>query len=327
MTLVRQKINLLKNGVRWFFGLGCVLLVTSYLPSHIWAAMSAIGLAVLLIPPLEKMVFSKIRLQVPIWGKVVSGIFLVGVMGTNSSGGSSGAKQASFIEPSIPVTSQNIQTETASKLDEIVKVIDGDTVQVKINGKSEVVRLIGIDTPESVDPRKPVQCFSVEATKRAKEILPTGKRVTLESDPTQGDKDKYNRLLRYVFFEDGTNFDKLMISDGYAHEYTYQVPYKYMEEFKETEKVAREAKRGLWADDACLVVATPTTKTLNVAPTTAVVPTVATQNNTSGGYSCGSKTKCGEMASCAEAMYYLNTCGVSRLDGDKDGVPCETLCK
>lgn len=153
----------------------------------------------------------------------------------------------------------------ASKLNEIVKVIDGDTVQVKINGKSEVIRLIGIDTPESVDPRKPVQCFSIEATKKAKELLPTGKRVTLESDPTQGDKDKYNRLLRYIFLEDGTNFSKLMISDGYAHEYTYQVPYRYMEEFKETEKEAREAKRGLWADDACLVVATPTAKTSSVA--------------------------------------------------------------
>lgn len=305
------------KGIRWFFGLGCVLLVTSYLPSHILAAISAMGLAVLLIPPAEKLVFSKIRLQVPIWGKVVSGIFLVGVMGANSPGGTSGVKQASSIKPSTPVTSQNIQTETASKLDEIMKVIDGDTVQVKINGKSEVVRLIGIDTPESVDPRKPVQCFSIEATQRAKELLPTGKRVTLESDPTQGDKDKYNRLLRYIFLEDGTNFSKSMISDGYAHEYTFQVPYRYMEVFKETETEAREAKRGLWADDACLVVVTPTT----------VAPTVATQNNISGGYSCGSKTKCGEMASCAEAMYYLNTCGVSRLDGDKDGVPCETLCK
>ena len=69
----------------------------------------------------------------------------------------------------------------------------------------------------------------------------------MESDPTQGDKDKYNRLLRYIFLEDGTNFSKLMISDGYAREYTYQVPYRYMEEFKETEKEAREAKRGLWA--------------------------------------------------------------------------------
>lgn len=319
--------NLIVKGMRWFFGLGFVLLASSYLTTHILAAISALGLAALLIPPLEKLIFSRISRQIPTWGKIVVGIFLVGILGANSPSTTNEVKQTKSVEPSTSVASQNIPTETASKLDEIVKVIDGDTVQVKINGKSEVIRLIGIDTPESVDPRKPVQCFSIEATQRAKELLPTGKRVTLESDPTQGDKDKYNRLLRYIFLEDGTNFSKSMISDGYAHEYTFQVPYRYMEVFKETEKEAREAKRGLWADDACLVVATPTTKNLNVAPTTAVVPTVAIQNNTSGGYSCGSKTKCGEMTSCAEAMYYLNTCGVSRLDGDKDGVPCETLCK
>jgi len=170
-----------------------------------------------------------VRSSVGTWVRVAVGMFLVSVVfGTVKT---------------TPIKMQK-KSYPASK------VIDGDTIQIGIDGKPRAIRLIGVDTPESVDPRKPVQCFAAEATKRAKEVL-GGKKMFLESDPTQGDKDKYNRLLRYVFLEDGTNFGKLMISEGYAHEYTYKVPYKYMEEFKQSEKEAREAKRGLWADDAC----------------------------------------------------------------------------
>lgn len=133
----------------------------------------------------------------------------------------------------------------------MVWVIDGDTIKVLINNKEETVRLIGIDTPEVVDPRKPVQCFGIEASNKAKEIL-NGRSVILESDSTQGERDKYGRLLRYVFL-DKENFNKIMISEGFAHEYTYKDnQYKYRNEFINSEKEARENKRGLWADNACL---------------------------------------------------------------------------
>ncbi|MEK7450833.1 MAG: thermonuclease family protein [Patescibacteria group bacterium] len=133
-----------------------------------------------------------------------------------------------------------------------VWVIDGDTIKVLINNKEETIRLIGIDTPEVVDPRKPVQCFGIEASNKAKEILQS-RMVLLEPDAASGDVDQYHRLLRYVFLEDGTNFNKLMIEKGYAHEYTYKDnQYKYRNEFIEKEKEARENKRGLWADNACL---------------------------------------------------------------------------
>jgi micrococcal nuclease len=130
----------------------------------------------------------------------------------------------------------------------VVKVVDGDTLDVLIEGKVERLRLIGIDTPETVDPRKPVQCFGVGASNRAKALL-TGKRVRLESDPTQGERDKYDRLLRYLFLPDGTNFNLLMIRDGYAYEYTYAVPYRYQTEFKSTQAEAMQAKAGLWGAD------------------------------------------------------------------------------
>lgn len=155
-------------------------------------------------------------------------------------------------------TNTNTETETESTTDLFLvsSVVDGDTIKVNINGTTETLRLIGIDTPEVVDPRKPVQCFGVEASNKAKELL-SGKSVRLEADPTQGERDTYGRLLRYVFTSDGTNFNKLMIQEGYAFEYTYNLPYKYQTEFNQAESYARTNKLGLWADDTCAGVATP----------------------------------------------------------------------
>lgn len=132
----------------------------------------------------------------------------------------------------------------------VVRVADGDTIVVNIDGKDKIIRLIGLNTPETVDPRRPVECFGKEASARAKEIL-IGKNVRLENDISQSDKDKYGRLLRYVFLEDGRNFSKLMIEEGYGYEYTYEVPYQYQGEFKLAEKKAKEEKRGLWGEGVC----------------------------------------------------------------------------
>lgn len=145
--------------------------------------------------------------------------------------------------------------ETLRKSDAILfkvsKVIDGDTLDIDMNGKTERIRLIGMDTPETVDPRKVVQCFGKEASGKTKEML-NGKMVSIEADNSQGERDKYDRLLRYVYLEDGTFFNKHMIAEGYAHEYTYQSnPYKYQMDFKEAEKQAREAAKGLWSPDSC----------------------------------------------------------------------------
>lgn len=133
----------------------------------------------------------------------------------------------------------------------VLRVIDGDTIEVSLNNEKETVRLIGIDSPEVLDERKPVQCFGKEASKKAKETL-NGRAVILEGDSTQENRDKYGRLLRYVFLENGINFNRFMLSGGYALEYTYNSnPYKYQLEFKEAEGKARENKKGLWADNVC----------------------------------------------------------------------------
>ncbi len=133
---------------------------------------------------------------------------------------------------------------------QVLRVVDGDTVHVLLNSEEKKVRLIGIDTPETVDPRKAIQCFGKEASNYAKELL-TGQTVYLESDESQANVDKYQRLLRYIWLADGTNFNMKMIAEGYAFEYTYAVPYKYQEDFVQAQEEAQLAKKGLWGQDTC----------------------------------------------------------------------------
>lgn len=142
------------------------------------------------------------------------------------------------------------QTSGASMSAQVVRVVDGDTVRVSFNGEEKTIRLIGINTPESVDPRREVECFGKEASNRAKELL-SGQTVILEQDETQGNTDRYNRLLRYVRLPDGRIFNQVLIGEGYAYEYTYDLPYKYQAEFKQAQNDAQNAKRGLWSDQTC----------------------------------------------------------------------------
>lgn len=236
------------------------------------------------------------------------------------SGGKSKKDNLSPTITSIPKQNEATVTPTQEPkkdLFKVVKVIDGDTIQVDIKGKIETVRLIGVDAPESVDPRKPVQCFGKEASNKAKEVLER-KYVKLLVDRSQGDKDKYGRLVRYVFLEDGANFNKIMIAEGYAHESTYQTPYEYQTEFREAEKEARENRKGLWADNVC---------DLNIEPTVKTTQSKIDQpTSTTGSFSCSGKTRCNQMIDCDEARFYLTNCGVASLDRDKDGVPCEDIC-
>ena len=132
----------------------------------------------------------------------------------------------------------------------VTKAVDGDTIWVDNNGQRLKIRMIGLDTPETVDPRKPVQCFGREALAQAKTIL-GGQSVYLETDPSQDTIDKYGRTLAYVWTASGRLFNLDMIADGYAFEYTYDLPYRYQADFKTAEGDARTQSRGLWSPDAC----------------------------------------------------------------------------
>ena len=141
---------------------------------------------------------------------------------------------------------ENIEASPTIKQEsiELARIIDGDTVIVKINGEEKSVRLIGIDTPEKNE------CFEKEATEKLKTLI-ENKKIKLEADNSQDDKDKYGRLLRYIYLENGTLVNKKLIEEGAAKEYTYKIAYKFQAEFKETEKMAKEKKMGIWADGIC----------------------------------------------------------------------------
>jgi micrococcal nuclease len=160
----------------------------------------------------------------------------------------------------------------------VSSVVDGDTVKINMDGKIETLRLIGLDTPETVDPRKVVQCFGKEASNKAKELL-VGKKVRIETDPSQGSKDKYNRMLAYIYLENGLFYNKYMIEQGYAHEYTYNIPYKYQSEFKEAVKKAQDSKLGLWSPDTCNGITTSAKKT-TTSKSNVVAPIVKTETKT-----------------------------------------------
>lgn len=137
-----------------------------------------------------------------------------------------------------------------SEVFKVDKVLDGDTLEITRYGRAEKIRMIGIDTPETVDPRKPEQCFGAQASDYTKNLL-SGRSIKLEFDPLVGERDKYNRLLAYVWLDEKMIND-LLVSEGYAHEYTYRSQaYKYQNRFKAAESFARQNQLGLWSSATC----------------------------------------------------------------------------
>ena len=162
------------------------------------------------------------------------------------SGWKSMIKPNSFEVQKIIAKPASVATATSTMVKTKVRVsriIDGDTIEIEGGQK---VRYIGMNTPETVDPRKPVQCFGKEASSRNKELL-TGKEIELEKDVSE--TDKYGRLLRYVYL-DGRMINEQLVEEGYAQVDTMPPDVKYKQIFVSAEKKAREAKLGLWGN-AC----------------------------------------------------------------------------
>lgn len=179
----------------------------------------------------------------------------------------------------------------------VSRVVDGDTVELE-NG--EKVRYIGIDTPETLDPRKPVQCFGKEASAKNKQLV-EGKRVRLEKDVT--DRDKYNRLLRYVYVVDETPGTEAFVNlelvrQGFAHSYSYPPDIAHQGEFIAAEKEARNSGLGLWS--SC-PIASPT----QIAPDNPSGVSLSPSLSLSP-VSCLIK---GNVSSSGEKIYHLPGCG------------------
>ena len=122
----------------------------------------------------------------------------------------------------------------------VTRVIDGDTIEIETGEK---VRYIGMNTPETVDPRQPVQCFGEEASAKNKEFV-LNKKVKLVKDVSE--TDKYGRLLRFVYLEDGTLVNLELVKEGFAQVMTIPPDVAHSDDFVQAAKEAREAKRGLW---------------------------------------------------------------------------------
>lgn len=133
----------------------------------------------------------------------------------------------------------------------VVRVVDGDTIVAEVDGTDERVRLIGIDTPESVKPGSPVECFGKEASAHTAELLPEGTPIRLELDVEE--RDRYDRLLAYVYrASDGEFVNLALARDGYAAQATFPPNVAHEEEFRAAVRAARESGAGLWsacADD------------------------------------------------------------------------------
>ena len=127
----------------------------------------------------------------------------------------------------------------------VTRVVDGDTVRVLIDGQDTAVRLIGIDTPETVAPNRSVECAGPEASVYAEQLM-SGQDVYLELDESQGTYDNYNRSLAYVWLEDDLMVNLAMIDAGLAEEYTYDDRYTYQQRFQQAEQEAKDDLRGLW---------------------------------------------------------------------------------
>lgn len=123
--------------------------------------------------------------------------------------------------------------------------VDGDTIAVNMNGKVEKVRFVGVDTPETHKPNTPVQCYGPAAAAFTKTTIGNN-RVRLVSDSLSTDRDRYDRLLRYVYLPDGTLVNEKLIQNGYGFYYPY-FPFTKSARFAADEQSAIAAHKGLWA--------------------------------------------------------------------------------
>lgn len=139
--------------------------------------------------------------------------------------------------------------QTDPGLYSVARFDDGDTIVVNMAGRQETVRFIGIDTPETHRPNTPVQCYGPEAAAYTKSLIGNSK-VRLQADPLDTNRDRYGRLLRYVYLPDGTLVEDKLVSQGYAFAYT-QFPFEKKQQFVDSETAAKQAKLGLWG--ACQV--------------------------------------------------------------------------
>ena len=193
----------------------------------------------------------------------------------------------------------------------VTRVVDGDTIDVRLtSGKRERVRLIGIDTPESG------ACHASAASARARQLA-LSKAVVLKGDPTQDTRDRYGRLLAYVWLPGGKDLGYQLIASGHAKTYVYRTSFQRLSAYRSAEAAAKSAARGQWS--ACGGPTTP----VPPPPTTSSPPS----NNCHSSYSpclpIVADLDCADIRAMGVAPVQVHGSDPYRLDGDNDGFGCE----
>ncbi|MEQ6390389.1 thermonuclease family protein [Bacillaceae bacterium S4-13-58] len=211
----------------------------------------------------------------------------------------------------------------------VTRIVDGDTIEISINGKEESVRLLLVDTPETKHPSLPVQEYGPEASQFAKTKL-LGKQVQLEYDGPK--RDKYDRLLGYLWVG-GKTFNEMLLEEGLARiAYIYYPPYTHYDAYVKAENRAKSAKKGIWSIDGYV-----TADGFNSSePEPEPEPEEPEQPSTGGTYAgpydpFGPDRDCGDFDTHQDAQDFFIAAGgpdqdPHRLDGsDGDGLACESL--
>jgi len=198
-----------------------------------------------------------------------------------------------------------VPTPTQGEWATVVRVVDGDTVELEGGHR---VRYIGIDTPETKHPEEPVEWMGPEAAAKNEELV-GGKIVKLEKDVSE--TDKYGRLLRYVWVGD-VMVNAELVRLGYAQVSTYPPDVKYADYFLKLQREAREAGRGLWGSTPTLQPATPSGEG-------------AVCDCSDNLYNCSDFSTHDEAQACYEYCKSLGRGDVHRLNGDNNGIACESL--
>ncbi|ARI78622.1 thermonuclease family protein [Halobacillus mangrovi] len=206
----------------------------------------------------------------------------------------------------------------------VTRVIDGDTMEIEMNGKTEDVRLLLVDTPETKHPDLPVQPYGRKASQFAEDML-NDKQVRVEYDGPK--RDKYGRLLAYLWI-DGENFNQMLLEQGLARlAYVYDPPYTHYEAFVKAQNRAANANKNIWSMDGYV-----TDSGFSEKASTTESRSEEKKNDYSGPYEPeGNDRDCGDFETQQEAQSFFEAAGgpaedPHRLDGnDHDGVVCESL--
>ncbi|MBP1156184.1 MULTISPECIES: thermonuclease family protein [unclassified Paenibacillus] len=217
--------------------------------------------------------------------------------------GCGNSQAASTSAASAPVENKMLFTA------KVTRVVDGDTIKIEMEGKEETVRMIMVDTPETVHPSKPMQPFGPEASALAKETL-EGKEVRLELDVSE--RDRYGRILAYVYVNDRM-FNEVLLEKGLARVSVFPPDVKHADRFREIQKEAQKAKLGIWSIEDYV-------SDKGYDDSTAPVPTKPKASQNEDVY----YAKCAEVRAAGKAPLHRGDPGYrSGLDRDGDGIACE----